>query len=103
MNKPLREVFLDRVIRIEAVQRERAAALWPIDTGPIESYDMERVARLSPALRRALVAAVEEWHRLVRDPRHGRLIVTGEKLGPVMTVYPDRRDIAPAIWLGDKL
>jgi hypothetical protein len=155
MSRSLREVFLDRIIRIEAVQRERAAAmeevrregvaavedmrrqgivvteedvefffdfgmlpsfnsekgrspLWEIETRPIEprtaeeAYAMKQVGLLSPALLRALVAASEEWHRLIRKLRHRKLIATGEKFGRVMTI-DDRHEIGPETWLGERL
>jgi hypothetical protein len=133
MNKPLREIFLERVTRVDAVQCERAAALeearregalvteedvelffdfgliprvgsgetrsalWPVDTGAIDSPNTES------ALERAAFAAAKEWQQLVRDLRHGKLILTAEKLDPVMTAFPDRRDIAPALLLDNTL
>lgn len=147
MNRSLRELFFERVIRIPAVQCERVAALeevlwveeldrwvvpedlewffdhgfmpdfdfhggarrtrtplWEISTESIDPRELEQVAQLiSPALMRAVAAAVAAWSQLIRDLRYGRLIATGEKLGPVMTVYHDRDEIGPETWLSEGL
>jgi hypothetical protein len=95
------ELFFDSGIIPGFGPGEARSPLWPINTAPIDPP--EHIARVSPALLRALVAALEEWQRLVRELRRGGLIVTGEKLSSVMTIYDDRRKIGSETWLSEGL
>jgi len=124
MSLPLHAVFLDRVIRIEAVQRERAAVtdedvadffefgrvpgdigkyLWLLDGAP-EPFPMGVVFAdidkdpMSPAMQRAWDAAVEAWRAFVAALRNGELLATATQ-----PATGARRGLEPAEWIGDGL
>ena len=123
-SRPLYEVFLERVIRIDAVQRHRAAVtekhvgdffefgrvpgqigtyLWPLDGAPepfprgIVFDDMEKKP-MSPAMARAWDAAVRAKDAFVADLRAGVLIATA-----TYATIGERRDLEPAGWMSTGL
>jgi hypothetical protein len=105
-SRPLYEVFLERVIRIDAVQRQRAAAVtddehtarffdtgrrpglfgdfsWSLDSpaagdwGPIAPSATEKPVPMSAAMQKAWEAAVAEWRKLIAELASGEMIASG--------------------------
>ena len=121
-SRPLNEVFLERVIRIDAVQRHRAAAVtddertaqffdagrrpgsfgdfkWSLDSpaaddwGPLAPSTGEKPAPMSPAMQQAWDAVVAAWRTFIAELATGELIVSG--VHPASGV---RSEIDPAEW-----
>jgi hypothetical protein len=123
-NKPSRrfyEVFLERVIRIDTVQRHRVAVTdsdyaaqffeagkrpgpfgdfkWSLtaptagDWGPLAPFTGERSASMSPAMQQAWDAAGAAWRQFIAELARGELRATG--VHPVTGV---RCDLDPAEW-----
>jgi len=119
---PLYEVFLERVIRIDAVQRHRAAAVtddertaqffdagrrpgsfgdfkWSLDSpaaddwGPLAPSTGEKPAPMSPAMQQAWDAVVAAWRTFIAELATGELIASG--VHPASGV---RSEIDPAEW-----
>ena len=119
---PLYEVFLERVIRIDAVQRHRAAAVtddertarffdagrrpgsfgdfkWSLDSpaaddwGPLAPSTGEKPAPMSPAMQQAWDAVVAAWRTFIAELASGKLIASG--VHPASGV---RSEIDPAEW-----
>ena len=120
VSRPLREIFIARVIAIKPVQQERVAVtekhvgdffefgrvpgqigtyLWPLDGAPepfprgIVFDDMEKKP-MSPAMARAWDAAVRAKDAFVADLRAGVLIATA-----TYATTGERRDLEPAEWM----
>jgi hypothetical protein len=120
VSRPLREIFIARVIDIKHVQQERVAVtekdvadffdfgrvpgqigkyLWPLDGAPepfpkgIEIDGIEK-APMSPAMARAWDAAVAAKDAFVADLRAGVLIATA-----TYATTGERRDLEPAEWM----
>ena len=121
-SRPLYEVFLERVIRIDAVQRHRAAALsnaehtaqffeagrrpgpfgdfkWSLDApaagdwGPLAPSMGEKPAPMSPAMQQAWDAAVAAWQKFIAELAKGEMIASG--MHPISGV---RTEIDPFEW-----
>jgi hypothetical protein len=121
--RPLYEVFLERVIRIDAVQRHRAAAVtdaehtaqffdagrrprsfadfkWSLDA-PGAAGDLvllassmgEKPAPMSPAMQQAWDAAVAAWRKFIAELSDGEMIAHG--IHPVSGI---QAEIVPAEW-----
>ena len=119
---PLYEVFLERVIRIDAVQRHRAAAVtddertaqffdagrrpgsfgdfkWSLDSpaadnwGPLAPSTGEKPAPMSSAMQQAWDAVVAAWRTFIAELASGKLIASG--VHPASGV---RSEIDPAEW-----
>ena len=124
VSRPLREIFIARVIAIKPVQQERVAVtekhvgdffefgrvpgqigtyLWPLDGAPepfprgIVFDDMEKKP-MSPAMARAWDAAVRAKDAFVADLRAGVLIATA-----TYATIGERRDLEPAEWMSTGL
>jgi hypothetical protein len=121
LSRPLYEVFLERVIQIDAVQRHREAVAdsdhaaqffdagsrpglfgdfkWSLDApaaddwGPLAPSTGERSASMSPAMQQAWDAAVAAWRQFIAELARGELRATG--VHPVTGV---RCDLDPAEW-----
>jgi len=120
VSRPLREIFIARVIAIKPVQQERVAVtekhvgdffefgrvpgqigkyLWPLDGAPepfprgiiIDGIEKDPV---SPAMARAWDAAVRAKDAFVADLRAGVLIATA-----TYATTGERRDLEPAEWM----
>jgi hypothetical protein len=108
-SRPLYKVFLERVIRIDAVQRHRAAAAtdtehtaqffdagrrpglssdfkWSLDApaandwGPLAPATGEKPALMSPAMQEAWSAAVTAWQKFIVELANGAIIASGMHL-----------------------
>jgi hypothetical protein len=119
---PLYEVFLERVIRIDAMQRHRAAAVtddertaqffdagrrpgsfgdfkWSLDSpaaddwGPLAPSTGEKPAPMSSAMQQAWDAVVAAWRTFIAELAAGELIASG--VHPASGV---RSEIDPAEW-----
>jgi hypothetical protein len=94
--RPLYEVFLERVIRIDAVQRHREAAVTHAEhmarffdagrrTGPLGGFKWsldaptagDEPAPMSPAIQQAWDAAVAEWRKFIAELANGEMIASG--------------------------
>ena len=101
--RPFYNVFLERVIRIDAVQRHRAAAVtdhehqffdaghrpgpfgdfkWSLDApevgnGPIAPSAGEKLAPMSSAMQQAWDAAVVAWRKFIGELANGEMIAIG--------------------------
>jgi hypothetical protein len=120
--RSLYEVFLERVIRIDAVQRHRAAAVtdneytaqffdagrrpgpfgdfkWSLDApaagdwGPLAPSTGEKPAPVSPAMQQAWDAAVTAWRKFIAELANGEMIVNG--MHPVSGI---RTELDPFEW-----
>jgi hypothetical protein len=122
LSRSLYEVFLERVIQIDAVQRYREAVAdsdhaaqfffgagsrpglfgdfkWSLDApaaddwGPLAPSTGERSASMSPAMQEAWDAAVAAWRQFIAELARGELNASG--IHPVTGV---RSEIHPAEW-----
>jgi hypothetical protein len=122
LSRPLYEVFLERVIKIDAVQRHRAAGVtnaehtaqffdagrrpgsfgdfkWSLnapaagDWGPLAPSSGEKPAPMSSALQQAWDAAVAEWRKFIAELAKGEMIANG--MHPVSGI---RTEIDPFEW-----
>jgi hypothetical protein len=118
--RPLYEVFLERVIRIDAVQRHRAAVTddhtaqffaagrrpgvngdfkWSLnaptalDWGPLGPFTGEKPAPMSPAMQQAWDAAVAAWRKFIAELANGEMIANGRH--PLSGI---RTEIEPFEW-----
>ena len=119
VSRPLREIFVARVIAIKPVQQERVAVtekyvadffdfgrvpgqigdyLWPLDGAPepfpmgIQMDDMEKNP-MSPAMARAWDAAVTAWKEFVGALRNGELMAVARH-----PATGERHELDPAEW-----
>src|SRR5262245_56984777 len=119
VSRPLREIFVARVIAIKPVQQERVAVtekyvadffdfgrvpgqigkdLWPLDGAPepfpmgIVFDDMEKKP-MSPAMARAWDAAVTAWKEFVGALRNGELMAVARH-----PATGERHELDPAEW-----
>src|SRR5262249_3494274 len=119
VSRPLREIFVARVIAIKPVQQERAAVtekhvadffdfgrvpgeigkyLWPLDEAP-EPFPMGIVIAgiekdpMSPAMARAWDAAVAAWKEFVGALRNGELMAVARH-----PTTGERHKLDPAEW-----
>ena len=121
-SRPLNEVFLERVIRIDAVQRHRAAAVtdderttqffdagrrpglfgdfkWSLDSptadyrGPLAPFTDEEPPPMSSAMQQAWDAAIVALRELIAELAKGEMIASG--MHPATGV----RDLDRAEWM----
>jgi hypothetical protein len=126
LSRPLYEVFLERVIKIDAVQRHREAVTdsdhaaqffdtgrrpgpfgdfkWSLDEpaagdwGQLAPFTGERSASLSPAMQQAWTAAVAQWRKFIAELANGEMKAIGTH--PVSGI---RTEIDPSEWSRTKL
>jgi hypothetical protein len=120
--RPLYEVFLERVIRIDAVQRHRAAAVtddertaqffdagrrpgvygdfkWSLDAPTANDWGLvapaagEKPESMSPAMQQAWDAAVAAWRKFIVELANCEMIASG--VNPVSGI---RAEIDPVEW-----